>query len=257
MTDFVKMPPVIAEKIKGKAYKNEDIGRSGSAVLIFDDMVLKIEKTGSVSDREYEILSWLDGKLQVPRVIDFAREDGYNYLLMTRLSGVMACEEGQNPMAVVRGLAKGLKALWDLDVSDCPISWDVDAKLALAKARIETMTGTPTDEAFSDFSSLYAYLLENRPTEELVFSHGDYCLPNVFLSGEDCVGFLDLGSAGIADKWYDINMCLWSLSYNFCELGGMSGESFAFYKSLLFKELSLEPNEEKMKYYSLLDEFFM
>lgn len=257
MMDLAKMPSVIAEHIQGKTYKNEDIGRSGSAVLIFDDMVLKIEKTSSSSDNEHKILSWLDGRLSAPRVVAFACEDGYNYLLMTRLSGVMACEKGQEPAAVVRGLAEGLRTLWNVDISDCPISWDVDTKLALAKARMETIKGKPSNESFASFDALYDYLAQNRPTEELVFSHGDYCLPNIFLSGEDCVGFLDLGSAGIADKWYDIHMCLWSLSYNFCELGGMSEKDFSAYKKLLFEELSLESNEEKVRYHALLDEFFM
>ena len=254
---LANIPSSIEEKINGKPYQQEDIGRSGSAVLLFDDMVLKIEKTCPAADNEYKILSWLDGKLQAPRVIAFARDGESNYLLMTRLSGVMACEAGQDPATVVRGLAKGLLTLWRVDISDCPLLWDVDSKLALAKERMESMTGKPEDAAFSDYASLYAYLSENRPTEELVFSHGDYCLPNVFLSGEEPCGFLDLGNAGASDKWYDIHMCLWSLRYNFCELGGMSAEEFASYRALLFEALSLEPNEEKLRYHALLDEFFM
>ena len=255
--ELMKIPSVIREKIDGKSYRQEDIGRSGSAVLMFDDMVLKIEKTCAAADNEYAILSWLDGKLQAPRVIAFARDGGYNYLLMTRLSGVMACEAGQDPAAVVRGLARGLQALWTVDISDCPLLWDVDTKLASAKERMATLSGKPEDAAFSDYASLYAFLSENRPKEELVFSHGDYCLPNVFLSGEEPCGFLDLGCAGIADKWYDIHMCLWSLRYNFCELGGMSEDDFAAYKTSFFEALSLEPNEEKLRYHALLDEFFM
>ena len=255
--ELMKIPSVIREKIDGKSYRQEDIGRSGSAVLMFDDMVLKIEKTCAAADNEYAILSWLDGKLQAPRVIAFARDGGYNYLLMTRLSGVMACEAGQDPAAVVRGLARGLQALWTVDISDCPLLWDVDTKLASAKERMATLSGKPEDAAFSDYASLYAFLSENRPKEELVFSHGDYCLPNVFLSGEEPCSFLDLGCAGIADKWYDIHMCLWSLRYNFCELGGMSEDDFAAYKTSFFEALSLEPNEEKLRYHALLDEFFM
>ncbi len=255
--ELTKFPPVIEEKVKGKVYRQEDIGRSGSAVLLFDDMVLKIEKTCDAADNEYRILSWLDGKLQAPRVIAFTRDGGYNYLLMSRLSGVMACEAGQDHAAVIRGLARGLQTLWEVDIADCPLRWDTDNKLALAKKRMETMTGTPENKEFSDYASLYAYLSENRPTEELVFSHGDYCLPNVFLSGEEPCGFLDLGNAGIADKWYDIHMCLWSLWYNFCELGGMSEDDFASCKTLFFEALSLEPNAEKLRYHALMDEFFM
>ena len=56
---LTKFPSAIEEKIKGKSYRQEDIGRSGSAVLIFDDMVLKIEKTCDAADNEYAILSFL------------------------------------------------------------------------------------------------------------------------------------------------------------------------------------------------------
>jgi aminoglycoside phosphotransferase len=34
---------------------------------------------------------------------------------------------------------------------------------------------------FNTPKELYDYLLANQHEEELVFSHGDYCLPNVFL----------------------------------------------------------------------------
>ncbi len=264
MTDFMNLPTAVAEKIEGKAYQRNDIGRSDSLVLVFDDMVLKIEKTSEISDNEYAMLRWLEGKLPVPHVITFEQENGYNYLLMTKLSGSMACEKRQSTAAVVRGLAAGLKMLWALDISDCPKKQTVTEKLMQAKRRMESgclgghaPDGSSDVYGCSDFASLYAYLSENRPEEALVFSHGDYCLPNVFLSGESVMGFLDLGSAGIADKWYDISLCLWSMHYNFCELGDMAEKEFEKVKALLFAELGMAFDEKKVRYYNLLDEFFM
>ncbi len=243
----MNLPKEIACLTAGKAYRREDIGRSGAEILLYDDMVLKIEKTTPAADREYEILRWLDGKLPTPRVIAFVRENGMNYLLMTKISGKMACDAEQNHEDVVKGLAKGIKMLWNVDLTGCPVRWDVNVKLKLAKEKLAER---------AELSSLYQALSEHPPKEELVFSHGDYCLPNVFLDGADCIGFLDLGSAGIADKWYDVMMCLWSLSYNFKTLGGMYEEVYQSYEALFFEALGLMPNEEKMNYYAKLDEFF-
>lgn len=60
-------------------------------------------------------------------------------------------------------------------------------------------------------------------------------------------GFIDLGRAGIADKWQDIALCVRSLKHNVQDHK---------YIDLLFKHLDIEPNYEKIKYYILLDELF-
>ena len=253
-------PRVIAEKTAGEAFETDSVGRSDSAVLLFADKALKIEKTSSVSDNEYAILQWLDGGLRAPRVLAFARENGFNYLLMTRLEGKMAFASDMTPEEISARLAEGLKLLRSTDISDCPCRRTFFSALKEAKKRMddgELKALSPQTEEFPDFESLYAYLEANIPEEEPVFSHGDYCLPNVFLSDEEPCGFLDLGNAGIADKWYDIHMFLWSLWYNFCELGGMSEDDFASCKTLFFEALSLEPNAEKLRYHALMDEFFM
>ncbi len=258
------LPREIARLIGDKPYRAEEIGRSGSTVWMLEDAVLKVEKSSPASEREYKILKWLDGKLRAPRVLARVEEDGFQYLFMTRLSGRMACDRSFSHAEAVKGLAKGLKTLWTVDISDCPASFEIGERLSLARERMESgvLDGLrPSDECravsgCADFPSLWAYLDVNRPTQELVFSHGDYCLPNVFLCETEGVGFLDLGSAGVADRWYDIMMCLWSLRYNFCELGGMDEDAFASCKALFFRELDLEEDREKLRYHSFLDEFF-
>ncbi len=44
-------------------------------------------------------------------------------------------------------------------------------------------------------------LVNKKPGEELVLSHGDYCLPNIFGIQDLVTGYIDLGRAGIADKF--------------------------------------------------------
>ena len=68
---------------------------------------------------------------------------------------------------------------------------------------------------FRDPEHLLMWLEENRPAFEPVLSHGDYCLPNIFLENGTLKGFIDLGRAGIGDKWNDIALCYRSLKHNF------------------------------------------
>ena len=95
----------------------------------------------------------------------------------------------------------------------------------------------------------------NKPDFEPVFSHGDFCLPNIFLEGDKIKGFVDLGDAGVSDKWYDIALCYKSLKNNFN--GTYGGKIYTnFDPNSLFKVLGIEPNLEKIRYFLLLDELF-
>lgn len=257
------LPPAIARLTQDKPYQTDEIGRSGSEVRIYDDMVLKIEKGSERSEEEYRIMTWLCGKLPVPRVLAFEKTADEQYLLMSRLRGVMAFDASlADKKMVAKRLAEGLLSFWALDISDCPVYNGLDGKLKRAKARLDAgllthqPDGTEACLGFTTLDALYAYLDENRPTEELVFSHGDYCLPNVFLADGRLCGFLDLGQAGVADRWSDITDCLWSMTYNFRELGGMSEEALAECKEVFFETLGVEHDVKKTKYYDLLNEFF-
>ena len=67
-------------------------------------------------------------------------------------------------------------------------------------------------------------------------------------------GLIDLGNAGVADKWRDIALCYRSLRHN------ADGTFGKYYSGIdpddLFKELGIEPDWDKMRYYILLDELF-
>jgi kanamycin kinase/aminoglycoside 3'-phosphotransferase-3 len=115
---------------------------------------------------------------------------------------------------------------------------------------------TFTTEGFSDVPDLFDFFDSNRPKEDLVFSHGDFCLPNVFVSGRELTGFLDWGNGGVADRWQDIALCVRSFRRNYMEWRGYGEDEYLKYKALLFQELGIEPDEEKIRYYILLDELF-
>lgn len=109
-------------------------------------------------------------------------------------------------------------------------------------------------EGFSNPMALYEYLQANRPEEENVLIHGDYCLPNVFFENQEVSGFLDLGYCGVGDKWQDIALAVRSLHHNLEEIG--KEEEYQALYQIFFEELGIEAEEEKIRYYILLDELF-
>lgn len=91
------------------------------------------------------------------------------------------------------------------------------------------------------------------PTDEdLVFTHGDFCLPNIILdrgtNGDVRIaGLVDCGRAGIADRYQDIALAVRSIVYNFGDI----------WVAPFLESYGLpQPHEEKLRFFTLLDEFF-
>ena len=253
-----KLQESIRRYTEHRGYKMDTIGRSGSEIFCFSDMVLKVEKERNESRSEHEMLSWLQGRLPVPEMICSEKSGDRRYLLMTKARGKMLCDEQylKNPRLLVHLLVEGLKTLWAVDISGCPAKRDLDHKLEQASLNVaeglEFETETEPDpfgtEEFDSPEELLLWLKEHRPKEETVFSHGDYCLPNIFAENNKISSFLDLGRAGTADIWQDIALCVRSLEYNI----GKNKE----FKKQLFEELGIVPDWDKIRYYILLDELF-
>lgn len=261
----MQIPESIRKLISDEAYQVDDIGMSEASVLLFGDKVLKVQERNKESENEYRMLAWLQGKLPVPQVFAYEVRDDKSYLLMSRCRGQMTCEEEymKNPEAQAKVLSAGLKRLWSVDISGCPTEQGLTRKLTAAEYNIKNglvdldnvEPETFGENGFKDPEELLRWLSAHRPEEEFVLSHGDYCLPNVFGTGNEVSGYIDLGRAGIADKWCDIALCYRSLSHNYS--GRYHGRAYSGYDDLLlFKELGIEPDWEKIRYYILLDELF-
>ena len=246
----------------GYSFSRDRVGRSRAEILCCrkgeERRFLKIEAVGEESLRERQMLHWLQDKLPVPRVVAEAEQAGRQYLMLSALPGEMACAPARlaQPEQTARLLARGLKQLWKLDISDCPSVRCLEQKLASARRRVYNGEVQLEADWQHDFlhtpEQILQYLELNRPEEaKIVFSHGDYCLPNLFLQGDAVSGFLDLGRAGTADIWQDIALCVRSLQYNFAEFSTEQVRMDAF-----FEELGVQPDARKIEYYILLDELF-
>ena len=115
------------------------------------------------------------------------------------------------------------------------------------------------DEAKKRFRGPYEllkWLEDNKPAEESVFSHGDYCLPNIFAEGGKISGFIDLGNAGACDRYQDIALCLRSIEQNFSGKYRGGKNSIDYDPAKLFCKLGITPDYEKIQYYLYLDMLF-
>ena len=254
------LPENILKYIKNKKYKTDHIGMSKSSIYIFDDYVLKIENNTSHTQDSINILKWLKGKIPVPKIIYHEIYNNKSYLLMSKIEGKMSCDDYylENSDKLLKLISEAFKLIWSIDISDCPINKDIDTKLKEARYRVENNIINKEDfhnEEFKTPEHLLLWLETNKPDFEPVFSHGDFCLPNIFLEGDKIKGFVDLGDSGVSDKWYDIALCYKSLKNNFN--GTYGGKIYTnFDPNSLFKVLGIEPNLEKIRYFLLLDELF-
>lgn len=268
----LQIPSKIVSLISDRTYRTDDIGMSDASVLLFQDMVLKIQKDDEEAENEYRMMTWLRGKLPVPEALAFEKDGQKSWLLMSRCPGEAACSEKymRNPNKQVELLAQGLKNLWHIDIADCPSDCRLKHKLAQASYIVEhglvdmenTEPGTFGEKGFQSPAKLLQWLYDNQPEEEPVLSHGDFCLPNIFFAEDttECtngsqISYIDLGKTGIADKWCDIALCYRSLSHNYS--GAYHGKTYdGLDDELLFRELNLTPDWDKIRYYILLDELF-
>lgn len=231
------------------------IGRNENLYLKISDR--QYQGTTYDVEREKDIMLWLTGKLPVPEVLHFEQYENENFLLMREVTGDVGYayyKKQRDPQKMIRIYSEGIKLFQSIDVFDCPFVSDIDYRLneldyLLRHNLADIDTGNwEEDTPFRDPDELYIFLKTHKPSEELVFSHGDFGDSNIFILNHQISGFIDLGRSGKADKWYDIAFCVRSIQHDL----GNDKE----YLNLFFNLLGVEPDWDKIRYYILLDELF-
>lgn len=202
---------------------------------------------------EKQKLEWLAGRLPVPKVLQFATLENADYLLLTEISGLPASDDSlkTNIPGIIEQLVSGLKMIHSVSNKDCPFDTGTETVIELALERINK--GMVDESDFDEerlgknVEDLAHQLLATKPVrEDLVFTHGDYCLPNIILENGNLSGFVDWGKAGVADRYQDLALLTRSVGHNF-------GDEW---KKHVFKFYGIEPDWEKIRFFQLLDEFF-
>ena len=266
MNDLI-LPEAIQRIVGTEKYTVDIIGESTSEVRVYANYVLKIQPHNPETDNEYQFVRWLNRRLPVPSIPAYEIHNGFSYTLMTKAEGKMLCDMDflQTPELVINLAAQGLKMLWETDANDCPCSVSrltnrlkaAEYNVAHGLVNIEnTEPETFGKGGFKNPGELLDWLKNNRPPEDIVLTHGDYCLPNIFAKGDRISGFIDLGKAGPADRWQDIAIAIRSLDHNFDGRYFDGKPIFDFKPQMFLDALGVEMNEEKYRYYYLLDELF-
>jgi kanamycin kinase len=169
---------------------------------------------------EGERMIWAARYVAVPRVLGVGDDDEGSWLATDALAGTNAVAPRwiADPATAVTALGEGLRTLHDaLPVDACPWSWSV------------------VDRGASD--------VDAPPVDRLVVCHGDACAPNTLLDDDGrCVGHVDLGRLGVADRWADLAVATWSSVWNY-------GPG---YEDLLLGAYGLAPDPARTEFYRWL-----
>jgi aminoglycoside 3'-phosphotransferase-2 len=229
----------------------QTIGESGAWVYrAGDGHFIKSEPIAPLSELPGEVarLRWLHSTgLPCPKVIDAADHAGRHWLLMTAIPGHdLATGSPASAETAVRLVAGALRQLHALDPAACP--FDHRAAIRLADASAHYHAGLYDGDDPAQGPADHAELLATVPSsEDLVVTHGDACFPNFMAEGERFTGFIDCGRLGVADRYQDLALACRSLEWNY---GAAAIPAFLATYGIT------EPDRAKLRWYTLLDEFF-
>jgi aminoglycoside phosphotransferase len=200
------------------------------------------------------IYDWLSGKVPVPEVIFYHKNNECEALCITEVPGdTLDSLLGQVPTEeVVKLYANALRELHSLPVDNSAPVQLLESRLRAARTRIQTNAVSIEDweEASQGYSpgQLFEILLQEKPLkEDLVFTHGDYCFDNIMVSNGTLSRFIDVGRGGVADRYQDIALAVRTIRH---ELGNE-------WLNLFYEVYGLSrPDERKINFYTMLDEFF-
>lgn len=195
----LNLPEPISRFLKQAQIKLVMEGQSAADVYQCCDLkndtnyYLKIEKWNHKVEKEHTLYQWLhkEEKLPVPAPVFSIKEGDIGYLLLEEAKGeiLRADKYYADPPRLARLAAEGIKMLGQTDISDCPADGQVAGKIKLAGEQLcpdstELDPSVPYTKDFSTRGELFEFLKENQPEENLVFTHGDYCLNNFFTDGK-------------------------------------------------------------------------
>jgi aminoglycoside phosphotransferase len=255
------LPSDIERALRGREHRQIGVGLSRADVFRFDGGLYLKSVVRNDADPcfgnlngERERLEWLEGKLPIPSVVAFARDERRDYLVLSEVAGQHSAADIPSPSAmpaVLEELAAACRLFHSVPTHACPF-WE-NAGTLIEQARCRLDAGQVDAEDFDDERqghdprALLEELVALRPKrEQQALCHGDLCLPNVILRGNRLAGFVDVGRAGVADPWRDVALCAHDI-----------GERWGVEWGERFVELCKgDVRDPARSFYVLLDEFF-
>jgi aminoglycoside phosphotransferase len=206
------VPPELGEIIKNYSIQEYPYIESGARIYLLTSTQSKLYLKIRINDpeqrllREYTTLTWIKGRILSPEVIYNHNSSEISFLLTTAVAGtpINQAPKLDRPDAMIAA-AQTLRFIHSIPISGCPY-------INTLKTRLEK---TRTLNLNDDQKTVLNRLESSPPSETLSFTHGDYCLPNILVTGAYLNGVIDWDSSGIADPYIDLASAAWSIEYNF------------------------------------------
>jgi kanamycin kinase len=253
---MVSPPPEILDQYSSWVFTQVSIHQGKSVMYRLsrdaERRFLKVVRKGWFPSAEAEAKRaiWASTHIPVAEILEFGVTDEATWFLSRALAGSDATDGRfrADVPGLVRRLAAALRRLHSIPVDPCPFSFRLDAALQHAEQRLRQGEINPDRDFHVEHANLSAEgavrkLIATRPaTEDLVVCHGDYCVPNILFDNTTLAGFVDLGELGTADRWWDIAVATWSLTWNF-------GPG---YETLFLDSYGVDLDDARCQYYRLL-----
>lgn len=212
------LPPPIASFVGDAVLEPDAIGESPCSVSSFvrggERFFLKTSPaiyaptTFSVL-REARVLDWLAGRLAVPQLVHVGQTETHEVMVTRQAPGEPLAARIAADRPVLPLYHEALKRLAAVPIDDCPFDSGIAARLEeleylMAKDLIADDYDPGQWPDLNTPEKLLAHLRATRPSEALVFTHGDLSDGNVFVDERDELYFIDVGRGGKADRWTDV-----------------------------------------------------
>ncbi len=186
-------------------------------------------------------MRWAAVYTPVPQVLEVGADESAEWLVTIALEARSAVEPRwlADPETAARGIGTGLRGLHDaLPVDECPWTWSVEDRLAVAEVR------AARGHAADGWSAEARARAADAPDHDrLVVCHGDACAPNTLLTDDGAwAGHVDLGALGVADRWADLAIATYSLGWNY-------GPG---YDHLVYEGYGIDEDPDRVAYYRFL-----
>jgi aminoglycoside phosphotransferase len=143
------LPKDLAETVSGYRWQQVFTGRSASHVFQLDSpqnrLYLKVDSRaiGPPLHQEKLKIEWLQGQLPVPQVRMFTEDESRDYLLLSAIPGVTACDESckSDVPSTLMQLVTGLKMIHSVPIDNCPFDASLRFKIELARRNLRRGVG--------------------------------------------------------------------------------------------------------------------
>ncbi len=216
------LPRSIGEKLRGAKIYDSSCSPEARVYYIEKDRGYYLKKAARNSlSREAGMTSYFSSKGLGARVIGYETFGECDFMLTERVRGedCVFARYLDDPKRLASLIGEELRALHEIDASDCPVNDRMGEYISLVEENYRTgnYDSSHFPDSFGYRSADEAIGVFENGKNELkneVLIHGDYCLPNIMLDDWSLSGFIDVGNGGVGDRHVDLFWGAWTLGFN-------------------------------------------